>query len=215
MTEDRGRFAAIGRWAGSIRPSRGDLAGDVMAGLPGAIGSVPDGMANAVLVGVNPIHGLYASMIGRIVGGLSASTELLVITTTAAAGLAAGSALASADAEQRLGSLFLLTLMAGVFMLVAGLLRLGRYTRFVANSVMLGFVTGIAANVFLGQVTDLTGSEGAGSSAAASATVPSRLPSISYSWSPHPVRGYRRTPSASRHPARPSPGGEAGGRTRP
>jgi len=41
-------------WLRGIRPRRADLKADAMAGLPGAISSVPDGMATAVLVGVNP-----------------------------------------------------------------------------------------------------------------------------------------------------------------
>ena len=42
-------------------------------------------------------------------------------------------------------------------MVVAGLLRLGRYTRFVSHSVMIGFLTGVAVNIILGQLADLTG----------------------------------------------------------
>ena len=42
-----------------------------IAGIPGAVGSVPDGMAASVLAGVNPIHGLYASLVGPIAGGLT------------------------------------------------------------------------------------------------------------------------------------------------
>ncbi|HZM66611.1 MAG TPA: hypothetical protein VFC16_09965 [Nakamurella sp.] len=45
-------------WLRGIRPRRADLKADAMAGLPGAISSVPDGMATAVLVGVNPAYGL-------------------------------------------------------------------------------------------------------------------------------------------------------------
>jgi MFS superfamily sulfate permease-like transporter len=58
--------------------SRSDLGSSAVAGLPGAVGSVPDGMAAAVLVGVNPIHGLYASAVGPTVGGLTAGTRLIV-----------------------------------------------------------------------------------------------------------------------------------------
>ena len=79
-------------WLASVLPERRSLGRDALAGVPGAIGSVPDGMASAVLVGVNPVYGLYASCTGPIAGGLTASTRLMVITTTAAA-LAAGSAL--------------------------------------------------------------------------------------------------------------------------
>lgn len=82
----------VRRWLRSVRPEQRHLRVDAVAGLPGAISSVPDGMASAVLVGVNPIHGLYASFAGPIAGGLSSSTRLMVITTTTAAALAAGSA---------------------------------------------------------------------------------------------------------------------------
>ena len=147
----------IRRWWRSVEPRPGLLKKDLVAGVPGAIGSVPDGMAAAVLIGVNPIHGLYASMVGPIVGGLTASTRLMVITTTTAAALAAGSALATVPDEDRTEALFLLTVLAGAFMFVAGLLKLGRYTRFVSHSVMIGFLTGVAVNIVLGQFGDLTG----------------------------------------------------------
>jgi SulP family sulfate permease len=136
---------------------------EAVAGLPGAISSVPDGMAASVLAGVSPIHGLYASIAGPLVGGLTSSTCLMVIATTSAAALAAGSTLADIPEGDRAGALALLTLLAGLFMAIAGLARLGRLTRFVANSVMVGFLTGIAVNIVLGQIPDLTGVDAEGS----------------------------------------------------
>ena len=128
-----------------------------MAGIPGAVSSVPDGMASAVLVGVNPIHGLYASVLGPIAGGLTSSTRLMVITTTSASALAAGSAISGVGAEDRVDALFLVTALAGAAMVLAGILKFGRYTRFVSVSVMTGFLTGVAANIIFGQLPDLTG----------------------------------------------------------
>ena len=136
---------------------RSRVISNAVAGLPGAVGGVPDGMAAAVLAGVNPIHGLYASAVGRTVGGLSSGTRLMVITTTSAAALAAGSAIAEYSPEERPAALFLLTIVAGVLMAAAGLARLGRYARFVSHSVMTGFLTGVAANIIFGQLAGLTG----------------------------------------------------------
>lgn len=150
-------------WLRSVAPDRATFRADAVAGLPGAIGSVPDGMAASVLVGVNPIHGLYASFAGPIAGGLTASTRLMVITTTSAAALAAGSALEGVSAEDRPGALFLLTIVAGAVMVAAGVLRLGRFTRFVSHSVMIGFLSGVAVNIIAGQLPDLVGAEAEGS----------------------------------------------------
>ena len=153
-------------WLVGIRPRRKDVKADVLAGLPGAISSVPDGMATALLAGVNPAYGLYASFSGKIGGGLSTSTKLMVVTTTTAASLAAGSALADIPAESRDSAVITLTILTGVVMIAFGLLHLGRYIRFVSRSVMLGFLTGVAVNILFGQLPGLLGSPTEGGVAA-------------------------------------------------
>src|SRR5690242_3174306 len=130
------------RWLRTARPDGRTLRADLLAGLTGAVGGVPDGMSAAVLVGVNPVYGLYASVAGPVAGGLVSSTSLMVITTTSAAALVAGAALEGVPAERRPDALVLLTLLAGIGMIAAGVARLGRYTRFVSHSVMIGFLTG-------------------------------------------------------------------------
>ena len=149
-------------WLRGIRPRRADLKADALAGLPGAISSVPDGMATAVLVGVNPAYGLYASFAGKIGGGLTTSTTMMVVTTTTAASLAAGSALEDFATDERAGALVLLTMLTGAVMIAAGILRLGRYIRFVSRSVMLGFLTGVSVNIVFGQLPDLLGVDAGG-----------------------------------------------------
>jgi MFS superfamily sulfate permease-like transporter len=126
-------------------------------------------MAAGVLAGVSPVHGLYASIFGPVAGGLTSSSKLMVITTTSAAALAAGSAVSSVPADQRPEALFLLTVLAGGLMIAAAALRLGRLTRFVPHSVMIGFLTGVAVNIILGQLPDLVGSDVSGDFALAKA----------------------------------------------
>jgi SulP family sulfate permease len=152
-----------------VAPERSTVRQDLVAGLPGAISGVPDGMAAGVLAGVNPVYGLYASVFGPIGGGLTASTRLLVITTTSAAAVAAGSALADVPAADRPRALFLLTLLAGALMVLAGVLKLGRYIRFVPHSVMIGFLSGVAVNIVLSQLPDLAGAPASGPFALAKA----------------------------------------------
>jgi SulP family sulfate permease len=150
-------------WSRSARRDWRHWRTDLLAGLPRAVSSVPDGMAAAVLTGVNPVHGLYASAVGPAVGGLGTSTRLMVVTTTSAAALAAGSVVADIAPEQRAEALFLLTVLTGLVALGAGLARLGRYARFVSHSVMLGFLSGVAVNIIAGQIPDLAGADADGS----------------------------------------------------
>ena len=58
--------------------------------------------------------------------------------------------------QDRLGILITLTLLAGIFQLVLGLLHLGWLIRFVPYSVMTGFINGVAVLIILGQLGDLT-----------------------------------------------------------
>ena len=162
MLAIRPAMAAVGRWLRSVRPERAHLRADMVAGLPGAISRVPDGMAAAILAGVNPVQGLYASFAGPIVGGLSSNTRLMVISATSAAALAAGSALQSVAPDQRPAAIALLVILVGIALVAAGIARLGRYTRFVSYSVMIGFLSGISVNIVCSQIADLTGTQAHG-----------------------------------------------------
>jgi SulP family sulfate permease len=71
--------------------------------------------------------------------------------------------------ESRPDALFMLTIVAGVIMVIAGRARLGRFTRFVPHSVMIGFLTGVAANIVFGQLPDFFGAEAEGPFALAKA----------------------------------------------
>lgn len=146
-------------------PRREHLKADGAAGLTVGISSVPDGMAASVLAGMNPIHGLYAAMAGSIVGGLTARTQLMLVTTTSAAALAAGAALSGLSADERTGALALLVVLAGALQVAAGLLQLGRFTRFVSHSVMQAFLLGIAVLIVLDQLPQLAGADVKGDSA--------------------------------------------------
>lgn len=150
-------------------PRRAPKLRDAVTGLGGAISSIPDGMACGLLAGVNPIHGLYASSTGTFFGGLSASTTLMVVTTTSAAALATGSALADIPGESRDSALVLLTILGGLLMFAAAVLRFARYTRFISHSVMIGFLSGISATILISQLPTMLGVTTSGSSALAKA----------------------------------------------
>src|SRR5688572_16428723 len=141
----------------------GKLRQDVVAGLTSAVGNVPEGMADSLLVGVNPIYGLYASLVGPLIGGLFSSTQLMMVATTSATSLAAGQALLNLPAEQRDNVLFLMVILIGVFQILFGLLKLGQLTRFVSYSVMTGFLAGLAMLLILSQLPTAAGYAATGS----------------------------------------------------
>lgn len=153
---------AVANYAAEYLPRPPRLRRDGTAGLSVAVANVPDGLANGLLVGVNPIFGLYATMVGPLVGGLFSSTRLMVVTATAAASLTAGQALAPVAPEARESALFLMVLVVGLLQVAAGLLRLGRLTRFVSFSVTTGFLTGVAVLLVLSQLPTLAGYEAEG-----------------------------------------------------
>lgn len=134
-----------------------NISSDLSAGLTKSIDSVTGGMANALLAGVNPMYGLYTVLAATPVGALFASSVYMNIDSTGALSAAAGTFLLIVPESDRPAALAVLTLMTGVFMLAAGLLKLGFLTRFISNAVLRGFITGIGLNIILGQLSDITG----------------------------------------------------------
>jgi SulP family sulfate permease len=130
---------------------------DLSAGIVLGIQSVPDGMASALLAMVNPVYGLYAYMVGTFTGALFTSSALMSVQATGAMSLIVASVPQVVVGENRSLYLFALSILVGVFMLIAGLLKLGKAVRFVPNAVMTGFISAIAINIILSQLGDFTG----------------------------------------------------------
>ncbi|WP_242352072.1 SulP family inorganic anion transporter [Anaeromyxobacter sp. SG64] len=130
---------------------------DTLAGLVNAVVSVPDGLASAALAGVNPVYGLYTSVAAPLAGSALVSAQLMQIATTSAAALVARQAVAAQPAERRPEAIFLLAVVAGLFLVVFGLLRMGRLSRFVSHAVMTGFLGGVSVVLVLDQLAPLVG----------------------------------------------------------
>ena len=140
-----------------LKPKREHLSADAMAGVTFALVNIPQAMANALLAGVNPILGLYTLMVGTPVGAIFTGSVFMNVSTTSALSVAAGDALATVPESSRAMNMAVLVLLVGVVQLLAGVFRFGSFMRFVAKSVMVGFTTGVALLIVLGQVSDLTG----------------------------------------------------------
>ena len=141
-----------------LKPNPQTLSRDIVAGLVAAIAAIPDGMASAVLAGVNPVAGLYNLMVGTPIASLFTSSVYMAVINTSAMALVVRTAIGDiSDPDQQISALVVLTLLVGLFQLALGLLKLGFLTRFISNAVMTGFLTGIAIIIILGQLGDFTG----------------------------------------------------------
>jgi SulP family sulfate permease len=140
-----------------LKVPRKTLFGDLISGLVMAVVSIPGGLANGLLAGVNPIFGLYSMIAGTTVAALFTSSVIMNVDSTGATALATLEALGGIPRDEQLAYLVVLGLLVGVFMLVIGLLKLGFLVRFISNSVMTGFLSGLGVLTILSQVGDLTG----------------------------------------------------------
>ena len=137
--------------------SRATIGPDLLAGLTSALVYIPKGMAFALVAGINPIHGLYAGIVAPLVAALLTGSSFMVIVATNELAVPAGAILASESSALSVPTLLSLTFLIGAFQLAFGLLRLGSMVRFISESVMAGFVTGVAVLMILGQLGKLTG----------------------------------------------------------
>ena len=119
--------------------------------------SVPDGLATGLLAGVNPLAGLNGYMVGTVAGALATSSAFMAVQGTGAMAILVADVDAVHDATDPQRALFTLSMLTGVVMVAAGLLRLGSVLRFVSNAVMVGFINAVGVNIVLGQLANLTG----------------------------------------------------------
>ncbi len=130
---------------------------DVMASLVNAVSNVPDGLATALMVGVNPIHGLYSTILAPTLGSLFASSQIMIVGVTVAASVFAGQAIAGVPETERLPALFTFVVLAGIFLMLFGFLKFGRLSKYISYPVMRGFMYGVGILLILGQFYGLVG----------------------------------------------------------
>ena len=137
-----------------------DLRGDLSAGLVVAVMLVPQGMAYAMLAGLPPVVGLYASTLPLIVYALFGSSRQLAVGPVAMISLlvfAGVSGLAEPASDQYLGFVLVLALMVGVTQFAMGLFRVGALINFLSHAVISGFTSAAAIIIILSQVNQLLG----------------------------------------------------------
>ena len=134
-----------------------DFRFDLTSGLSVAALSIPQNMAYALVVGVNPIFGLYTSIISKIISTLTSRSNYIIVGPTNLMAMAIASNLINIQDGMYLQSVILLTFLVGIFQILAGLLNMGKLVRYVSHPVIVGLTTGAALLIGIGQLENLTG----------------------------------------------------------
>ncbi len=126
---------------------------DLVSGIIVAIIALPLSIALALASGVNPEQGIYTAIVaGFLISFLGGSRVQIAGPTAAFATIVAGIV-----AKNGMEGLIAATIVAGIFLILMGILRLGSLIRFIPYTITTGFTAGIAVTIIIGQVKDFLG----------------------------------------------------------
>ena len=135
--------------------SKGQFIKDLVAGVIVAIIALPLSIALAIASGVNPEQGLYTAVVaGFFISFLGGSRVQIGGPTAAFVVIIYG-----IIAQYGMAGLTVATLMAGLMLIIMGLLRFGDLIKFIPKTITLGFTLGIAVGIVAGQIKDFLGLE--------------------------------------------------------
>jgi len=130
------------------RKSPANVKNDLLSGSTVALALVPEAVAFALVAQVDPLVGLYAAFFMGLITALLGGRPGMISGATGAIAVV----LISLVVEHGVEYLFAAVILMGVFQLIFGSLRLGKFIRLVPHPVFLGFVNGLALVIFLAQL---------------------------------------------------------------
>ncbi|MFL9842752.1 SulP family inorganic anion transporter [Sphingomonas sp. ST-64] len=125
---------------------------EIVSGLVVALALIPEAIGFALIAGVDPSVGLYASFSIAVIIAITGGRPGMISAATAAVAVLVGPLVRDHGVEY----LFAATILMGVFQGIAALLRLDLLMRFVSRSVITGFVNALAILIFMAQLPQLT-----------------------------------------------------------
>ena len=140
------------------------LVKDLVGGLAAGAVVIPQAMAYATIADLPVEVGLYTCMVPMVVYALLGGSRTLSVSTTSTVALLTGSTLiaagVAAEGTDPVGDLAMLTLLVGVILLVARLLRLGALIDNISQATLIGIKVGVGLTVAAGQLPKLLGVAG-------------------------------------------------------
>ncbi len=129
------------------------LSADVIAGIIVAIIALPLSIALAIASGVAPEMGIYTAVFAGFCVSLLGGSNVQIAGPTAAFATIVASIVATKGIE----GLIISTLLAGIMLVLMGILRLGTLIKYIPHTITVGFTAGIAVTIFVGQIKDFLG----------------------------------------------------------
>ncbi len=129
------------------------LVNNIVAGVIVGVVALPLAMAFAIASGAKPEQGLYTAIVAGLLTSVFGGSRLQIAGPTGAFIVI----LAGVTAKYGIAGLQLATLMAGVLLVLMGVLRFGAVIKFIPDPVIVGFTTGIGVIIFVGQWKDFFG----------------------------------------------------------
>ncbi len=140
--------------------SQENLRGDLQAGLTVAVMLIPQGMAYALLAGVPPIMGLYASVVPLMVYALLGTSRQLAVGPAAMISLLTGAAivqLGNLSSREVITVAVTLAFMVGGIQILLGVFRVGFLVNFISHPVIKGFTYAAALMIAVSQIKYILG----------------------------------------------------------
>ena len=126
---------------------------DLIAGLIVAIIALPLSIALAIASGVSPEKGIYTAIVAGFVISLFGGSRVNISGPTAAF----ATIVAGIVAKHGIEGLVIATIMAGIILILMGLLRVGSLIKYIPHTITVGFTGGIAVTILIGQIKDFLG----------------------------------------------------------
>ena len=133
--------------------SKKQFVNDIISGIIVAIIALPLSIALALASGVEPAQGVYTAIFAGFVVSFFGGSRVQIAGPTAAF----ATVVAGIVATQGMDGLIIASILAGIFLILMGVFKLGSLIKFVPYTITTGFTAGIAVTIFIGQIKDFLG----------------------------------------------------------
>ncbi len=130
---------------------------DIVSGLTTATIALPQNMAYALILGINPIYGIYASIFSMLTASLFNRSSYIIVGPTNMLAVALYSSLHNFQGENYLEIIFLTTFLIGLFQFLLVSFNLSELIKYVSHPVIVALSHGAAVLIFFSQIENFTG----------------------------------------------------------